>query len=530
MGRLPKTSQLYHLALWLLALMWSGCAAPRLTQEAITVLVQADDQTYTVTVPSGSTAGDAVRAAGLTVGDLDRLDPPDYTVLTDGAHVRLIRVTEDFEIQQEIIPYERQTITSETLPEGESRLVQPGKNGLREVTVRILYEDGVEVSRSRVKSVVIEEPVAEVVMVGRQPAFTPQEIPGQIAFLTGGNAWLLEGSTANRRLVVSTGDLDGRVFRLSPDGRWLLFTRRAGEDEEQINSLWVASTDPENPWELNLGVENVVHFADWSPDGGFSLAFSTVEPRSAAPGWQANNDLYLISFSTTGWVSPWRLALETNAGGIYGWWGTFFAWAPDARRLAYARPDGVGVLPLGEGALQSWMTQVPFQTNGDWAWVPALSWSPDGQVLYSVVHKGEREDSPRFDLIALIDEEGLPVPLVSDVGMFAYPSASPPQPHAWESGAYQIAYLQAIFPDQSETSRYRLMVMDRDGSNRRTLFPAEGQAGLEPQQVIWSPQVLPNGHFALAVIYQGDLWLVDAVTGEGTPLTAEGNVRRLDWK
>ncbi len=529
MGRSP-IAPLYHLALGLLLGVLSGCAAPRLTQTAIPVQVQADGQTYALSLAPGSTAGDAVRQAGLTLGDLDRLEPPAYTVLTADATVRVIRVREAFEVQQEVIPYERQTITSETLPAGESRLVQPGKNGLREITIRILYEDGQEVSRSPVKSVVVEEPVAEVVMVGRQPAFTPRAIPGQLAFLAGGNAWLLDGSTANRRLVVGSGDLDGRVFRLSPDGRWLLFTRRPPEGEEAINALWVASTDPDAPWELDLGVRNVVHFADWSPDGGFSLAYSTVEPRSAAPGWQANNDLYLLSFSTTGWVSPRRLALDANAGGIYGWWGTTFAWAPDGNRLAYARPDGVGLLALGEDALQPWMTQVPYQTNGDWAWAPGISWGPDGRVLFTVAHVGEREDAPRFDLVALPGADLPPVTLVPDVGMFAYPVASPPQPRAWESGAYQVAWLQALFPGQSETSRYRLLVMDRDGSNRQALFPPEGQPGLEPQQVVWSPQVLDNGHFALVVIYQGDLWLVDAVTGEATPLTAEGNVKRIDWK
>ena len=62
--------------------------------------------------------------------------------------------------------------------------------------------------------------------------------------------------------------------------------------------------------------------------------------------------------------------------------------------------------------------------------------------------------------------------------MFAYVSVSSVQPSSRER-PYEVAYLQAIFPEQSETSRYRVVVMDRDGSNRRTIFPANDAPGLE---------------------------------------------------
>ena len=55
-------------------------------------------------------------------------------------------------------------------------------------------------------------------------------------------------------------------------------------------SLWAARLDDDTPLLLDLGVTNVIHFADWG--AGLSVVgYSTVEPRSTAPGWQANNDL-----------------------------------------------------------------------------------------------------------------------------------------------------------------------------------------------------------------------------------------------
>ncbi len=132
-----------------------------------------------------------------------------------------------------------------------------------------------------------------------------------------------------------------------------------------------------------------------------------------------------------------------------------------------------------------------------------------------------------FDLTALLLNQGPPVSLVSQSGMFAYPAASP-----WQAGSgYQVAYLQAIFPDQSENSRYRLMVMDRDGSNRTALFPDESSSGLDhPQVVAWSPQPLEGDGLSMAIIYQGNIWLVNAKDGKTQQITGDGLASRIDWK
>jgi hypothetical protein len=114
--------------------------------------------------------------------------------------------------------------------------------------------------------------------------------------------------------------------------------------------------------------------------------------------------------------------------------------------------------------------------------------------------------------------------------MFATPVASPIRQNGQEN-SYQMAYLQAIFPDQSETSRYRLVVMDRDGSNHRSLFPPPDSTGLEPQTPAWAPQPIPgqSGDF-LAVIYQGNLWLVDSGSGQSYQITGDGLITNIDWK
>jgi hypothetical protein len=121
--------------------------------------------------------------------------------------------------------------------------------------------------------------------------------------------------------------------------------------------------------------------------------------------------------------------------------------------------------------------------------------------------------------------------MAPDVGMFAYPVLSPQVELPSGERAYQIAYLHALFASQSESSRYRLVVMDRDGSNRRTIFPEEGSGGVDPQEVVWSPEIITDtGNFAIGMIYEHDLWMVDSGTGESWQLTGDGLTSRLDWR
>jgi hypothetical protein len=509
----------------------SPVVAPTTT---IQVTVQTADESYPVELPQGSTAEQAIQAAGLTLGDLDRTEPALYTVLIDGGEVRVIRVSEEFDIEQVVIPYESRTLRNESLPDGERRLVQAGVNGLQEITYRRLYEDNSEISRNAVKSVIVKEAIPEIVMVGTQNPFGPVSVPGRIAYLAGGNAWLLEGNSGERQPVVTTGDLDGRIFSLSPDGEWLLFTRKA-DDEQNINSLWVARLDGSGLL-IDLEANNIIHFADWVPNAVLQVAYSTVEPRETAPGWQANNDLTLVSFSPTGWVSKPELVVDANAGGVYGWWGTSFAWAPDGQQLAFSRPDGAGLVNLEDGSLSKIYDVTPLQTFGDWAWVPGLSWSPDNFALYTVDHVPQEdnsnpETSQIFDVSSVPLVQGAPLNLISQAGMFAYPVPSPAANLASGEQAFMVAYLQAIFPTQSETSRYQLVVMDRDGSNRKVLFPDSGAPGLEPQQVTWAPELRQGlDSYDLALVYQGNLWLVDVENGTNRQLTGDGLIVRIDWK
>lgn len=76
------------------------------------------------------------------------------------------KITEKIVVEQETIPYE--TITKDvTTGSGtkQNRVVQQGKNGLREITYRIKYQNGEEIEKTKISSKVVKEPVDKIIEV-----------------------------------------------------------------------------------------------------------------------------------------------------------------------------------------------------------------------------------------------------------------------------------------------------------------------------------------------------------------------------
>jgi Tol biopolymer transport system component len=107
--------------------------------------------------------------------------------------------------------------------------------------------------------------------------------------------------------------------------------------------------------------------------------------------------------------------------------------------------------------------------------------------------------------------------LAEEVGMWSQPRWS-----LLDDGL--LAYGQAQSPRNSQDSRYELFVMDRDGSNKRRLFPSEGFMGLVAPDVAWSPY---GG--ALLFEYEGNLYSVDLETAELAQLTSDGQSSHPRW-
>lgn len=492
----------------------------------VNVTVFADGERVNLTT-EGLLVRDALAEAGIGLSALDRVTPSEFTPLSDGLAIEVVRVTETFETETVEVPFERQSVRNEGLPAGEQRLLQTGVAGAEEITYRLVFEDGVEVSRNVVRRTEVQAAVPEIIMVGSQSAFTAIPITGSLAYLSAGNAWLMRETSGSRRPLTVAGDLDGRVFRLSPDGDYLLYTRSTLTDDlavdvapDSFNRLWAIATDNPDADPIDLQADNVL-WADWHPSEPGVLAYSGGRPTAQAPGWEADNAVIRLRFDEDEVLQDVDTLIAASDGGELGYYGHIYAWAPDGNALVIARPGGIVLFDLTSESERSLASFTFFNTNSDWVWHPDLSLSPDGQVLYTVLHGPpvgleNPEDSPVFDVTAVARTGSFAVRLVEQAGIWAAPVADP-------SGR-RVAYLQALSPLESVTSRYRLAVMDRDGSNRRVLFPELGSGGLTAQRVAWSP----DGE-RLALVWEGNLWVLDPDSGVAQQLTGDGQTSLPVW-
>jgi hypothetical protein len=496
-----------------LALIWlallGGCWR---AYSAADVCIQVDGTSH-CSAFSGRTVAEILEQAGIALGAEDRVDPPLWSPPPLDGTIRIVRVVRK-QLREEVpVPFERQLVKSKGLPEGQTRLLQAGQAGLEELTYEVVLEDGEEKSRRLVARTIKRAPVAEIVAVGLPGGGVPADLSGKLVYLTLGNAWLIRPGL--ERPLTGEGDLDGRVFEISPDGRWLLYTRATAREGElePLNTLWALELDIVDAKPIKLPVEGVLAAA-WSPDSD-AVACSRAEPTAGAPGWRALNDVVLVRLG--GEITVRR---APSCMAPYCWWGLQLAWLPDGQTIAIADTQALRLVRL-DGAEEVVLQWGAVRTAGDWAWVPRFAVHPAGTVVVLPLPNDELpSEGSQFDLVAL-DLVGRKKSLLQEgAGMFSQPRYAP----AVLNARLQIAFLRAADPHRSAEGVGQLWVMDADGSGLTQLFPQAAGQAVPIQDFAWSP----DGE-QVAVLSSGQLYICDLSTRHVRELTAAPNALYVRW-
>ena len=270
--------------------------------------------------------------------------------------------------------------------------------------------------------------------------------------------------------------------QISPDGRRIAYVRRSGDimTDRVRPSIWVVDTASGDQAPLVAGPG--AHTSPrWSPDGTRLAYISTAEGGAAQlyVRWMASGESVRIT------------GLPNTPSSI--------AWSPDGRQLGYvmlvpseapklgkapAKPEGAQwAEPLqqintmtyradGQGLLRPGFRHVfvvpaeggaPRQlTSGDFHHDGPIDWSADNRTLYFSAYRApDWQRTPGYGDIHAVDVATTAIRQLTSVkGTEGSPAASP--------DGSRIAYTG--FEDRGYAStQSQLFVMDRDGSNRRSL-------------------------------------------------------------
>ncbi|NMB90639.1 MAG: hypothetical protein GYA17_19950 [Chloroflexi bacterium] len=202
------------------------------------------------------------------------------------------------------------------------------------------------------------------------------------------NLWADAGAEPSVQLVDS---MDVDTFRLSPDGRQVVYLRSADFSEY---SLWVVQTDGSGRRELISSAQldgmtsapealgALPYQMEWI-DAGNTLAFNT-SLRFDGPGLVLQDDLWLLDIAG-GAVEP---LLAPGSGGQ-------FYYSPDGAQIALVRPDSISLIDAGGGNRRdSVLTYEPVLTYSEYAFYAEPAWAPDSSYLRVVIPPPAQLDEP----------------------------------------------------------------------------------------------------------------------------------------
>lgn len=134
-------------------------------ERALPVTIQSGGETYDIGIRSGTVA-DALKAAGITPDENDRVSPALDTEVYAGMTIRHVVVEVAYVSETEIIPYQTVYQKTSSLAKGREKTKTYGVNGKISHKIRINFENDKEISRYEVSSSVVRGVRNEVILVG----------------------------------------------------------------------------------------------------------------------------------------------------------------------------------------------------------------------------------------------------------------------------------------------------------------------------------------------------------------------------
>lgn len=151
------------------ALQRQGLQVEVVTPKTVTITTASG--TKTVEVPGNATVGDALKAAGLSLDNLDKVSASPASPVTADQKITYQDVAYRPILVTSEIAFDEKTVDDASLPKGERKVVTKGVKGHKQTAITEVYLDGKLVSNNhKTGEKVTAQPVTQVVHVGTKQA------------------------------------------------------------------------------------------------------------------------------------------------------------------------------------------------------------------------------------------------------------------------------------------------------------------------------------------------------------------------
>jgi len=132
---------------------------------AFEILLVDGQEEKTITTAE-KTVEDLLKTLDIELKEEDRIEPKLKAELSPGEEVKITRVTKEILVEKQEIPFQTTIKHNDNMDYGKTKRVQEGKIGLKEIQLKITYEDGVEKEREVVEEKVLKESTNEIIEKG----------------------------------------------------------------------------------------------------------------------------------------------------------------------------------------------------------------------------------------------------------------------------------------------------------------------------------------------------------------------------
>ena len=141
-----------------------------------------------------ATVADLAQRMGITFSDKDVLNIPADTVISEDTVITTDKITHSTVTVSESIPYETKYVEDSSIYKGNQKVTQYGKNGQSVTEYSVEYVNGVEVSRTEVRTYVAKKPVTQVVHKGTKVYKAPTVSNTKPSVTVSGESGTITGS------------------------------------------------------------------------------------------------------------------------------------------------------------------------------------------------------------------------------------------------------------------------------------------------------------------------------------------------
>ncbi|SCG81749.1 putative protein yabE [Proteiniborus sp. DW1] len=185
----------------------------------------------------------------------DKIEPSLKDKIISGTEINIVRVDEKIETINESIPYETVTKSNTELDKGKSITVQDGQEGIKEIKIKKVYENGRLQAKEIIEEKIAKEPISKIVEKGiKETGYTIAS----------------RGTFAGKKeiiMIATAYDLSYESTGKRPGDKWYGLTASGTKARPGVVAV--------DPKVIPLGTKLYIESLDGTPDYGHAVAEDT---------------------------------------------------------------------------------------------------------------------------------------------------------------------------------------------------------------------------------------------------------------